>query len=417
MAKTIVIVGTLDTKGEEVKYIRELIEKRGHKTIVVDGGMLGKPLFQPDISREEVADAAGTNLKELLALGDDVKPVEVMAEGCSSIARQLYSEGKLDGIIAIGGIMGTSLGIGAMRKLPLWLPKLMLSAIGLTPFSPVFGPEMRSRDLTLMPTVADLSGVDDVTKTILQNAAGAIAGMVETHEKKKPSERPLVAIITFGTVVCKQSLWAKPLLQQKGYDVVVFEPVETALEDLVDQGVIAGTLDFVAGFSFVNELVYSGERKPTPMRFGAGIRRGIPQVFSSGLAEVIAWSESLGPLPPRFKNRELYRRTTTAIDIRASEEEMAAAGEMMAQKLNEMTGPTAMLIPTRGFSEWDRPGRMFYSPEGRKAFAEALKGLIEPKVEVIELDMHINDPEFSERAVAILDDMMRGKAKAPGASA
>ncbi len=410
MAKTIVIVGTLDTKGEESKYVKELIERRGHKTIIIDNGMLGEPLFQPDISREEVAEAVGTNLKELLALGDIMKPVEVMAEGCSRIAQQLYSEGKLDGIIAIGGVTGTTLGLTAMKSLPLWLPKLMVSVIGFSPFSPVFGPEMRSSDVTIMPTVADLWGVDNVTKTILQNAAGSISGMVETHEKKGPSERPLISIITFGTMVCKQAVLAKPLLEQKGYDVIVFEPVMgTTSEDFVDQGLIAGTLDFAAGFCFTN-AVCGGHHGP--MMFDAGIRRGVPQVFSTGLAEVISWVESLGPLPPRFKNRDIWRRTAagTAIsNTRASKEEMAAAGKAMAQKLNKMTGPTAMLIPTRGFSEWDRPGNMFYNPEGRKAFAEALKRHIEPKVKVIELDMHINDPEFSEQAVVLLDDMMKGK--------
>lgn len=412
MTKTIVIIGTLDTKGEVIKYVKELIERRGHKTIVVDGGMSGKPLFQPGISREEVAEAGGTSMKELLALDDKSKPVQVMADGCSRIAQQLYSEGKLDGIIAIGGIIGTTLGLTAMKRLPLWLPKLMVSVIGLSSFSPALAPEMRGNDVTIMPTVADLWGVDNITKTILENAAGAISGMVETHEKKGPSGRPLISIITFGSVVCTQALWAKPLLEQKGYDVIVFEPTVPALEHLVDEGLITGTLDFVAGFSIVNELFHGGSHKPAAMRFEAGKRRGIPQVFSPGLAEVIAWSESLGPLPQGFEGREVYRRVATDVCVRASDEEMATTGKIMAEKLNEMTGPTAILIPTRGFSEWDRPGNMFYSPEGRKEFAKALKRHIEPEVDVIELDMHINDPEFSEQAVETLCGMMRSELKA-----
>lgn len=408
MARTIVIVGTLDTKGEELRYVKELIERRGHKTVVIDGGILGEPLFQPDITREQVAEAAGKSLKELLALGEAAKPIEMMAKGCSEIAEGLYAEGKLDGIIAIGGIIGTTLGIAAMKRLPLWLPKLMVSAIGLSPFSPLLDPELRVKDLTVMPTVADFWGVDNITKTILQNASGAIAGMVETHEKTGPSQRPLIDIITFGTVVCKQALWAKPLLEQKGYDVIVFEAPENASEELVDQGLMRGTLDFVAGYLFINELC-GGAPRPGPMRFEARIKRGIPQVFSPGLAEVITWSEALGPLPQRFENREIYRHGAMGICIKASEEEMAAAGVMMAQKLNEMTGPTAMLIPTRGFSEWDKQGHMWYNPEGRKAFIEGLKKHIGPKVKVVELDMHINDREFAEQAVTIFDEMMRGK--------
>jgi len=375
---------------------------------VIDGGILGAPLFQPDITREQVAEAAGESLKELLALGEAAKPIEVMAKGCSEIAEGLYAEGKLDGIIAIGGILGTTLGIAAMKRLPLWLPKLMVSAIGFSPFSPLLDPELRVKDLTVMPTVADFSGLDNITKTILQNASGAIAGMVETHEKTGPSQRPLIDIITFGTVVCKQALWAKPLLEQKGYDVMVFEAPENASEELVDQGLMRGTLDFVAGYMFINELC-GGAGNPGPMRFEARIKRGIPQVFSPGVAEVITWSEALGPLPQRFENREIYRHGAMSICIKASEEEMAAAGVMMAQKLNEMTGPTAMLIPTRGFSEWDKQGHMWYNPEGRKAFIEGLKKHIGPKVKVVELDMHINDREFAEQAVTIFDEMMRDK--------
>ena len=378
---------------------------------MIDGGILGAPLFQPDITREQVAEAAGESLKELLALGEAAKPIEVMAKGCSEIAEGLYAEGKLDGIIAIGGILGTTLGIAAMKRLPLWLPKLMVSAIGFSPFSPLLDPELRVKDLTVMPTVADFSGLDNITKTILQNASGAIAGMVETHEKTGPSQRPLIDIITFGTVVCKQALWAKPLLEQKGYDVIVFEAPENASEELVDQGLMRGTLDFVAGYMFINELC-GGAGNPGPMRFEARIKRGIPQVFSPGVAEVITWSEALGPLPQRFENREIYRHGAMSICIKASEEEMAAAGVMMAQKLNEMTGPTAMLIPTRGFSEWDKRGHMWYNPEGRKAFIEGLKKHIGPKVKVVELDMHINDREFAEQAVTIFDEMMRGEYKA-----
>jgi uncharacterized protein (UPF0261 family) len=375
---------------------------------VIDGGILGEPLFQPDITREQVAAAAGKSLKELLALGEAAKPIEVMAKGCSEIAEGLYAEGKLDGIIAIGGILGTTLGIAAMQRLPLWLPKLMVSAIGLSPFSPLLDPELGVKDLTVMPTVADFCGIDNITKTILQNASGAIAGMVETHEKTGPSQRPLIDIITFGTVVCKQALWAKPLLEQKGYDVMVFEAPENASEELVDQGLMRGTLDFVAGYMFINELC-GGAYSPGPMRFEARIKRGIPQVFAPGVGGVITWSEALGPLPQRFANREIYRHGAMSICIRASEEEMAAAGVMMAHKLNEMTGPTAMLIPTRGFSEWDKQGHMWYNPEGRKAFIEGLKKHIGSKVKVVELDMHINDREFAEQAVTIFDEMMRGK--------
>ncbi len=412
MAKTIVIVGTLDTKGEEIKYVKELIERRGHKTITIDGGVLGAPFFLPDISNEEVAQAAGMGLEEIIALGSEGKAVEVMGKGASQIVQRLFSEDKLDGIISIGGTMGTTLGITAMKELPMWLPKIMVSVVG---FSRLFDPRLVSKDLIIIPTVVDLWGCDEITRAILENAAGAIAGMVETREKRGISEKPVIGITTMGTAILRYASWAKPLLEQKGYNVAMFTGYGTAFEEFAERGFFAGTLDFTACFELLNRIA-GGIMAAGSNRFEALRKRDIAQVFAPALVEAIGWSGSLESIPPKFEGRKMRQHNIFATEIKASREEMIATAENMAEELSKMTGPTAMMIPTRGVSEQDRLGDLFYDPEGREAFIEAFKKSADARVHVMELDLHLNDPEFAEQAVAILDDMMKGQIKAPGAS-
>lgn len=403
MAKTIVLIGTLDTKGEELKYIKELIERREHRTIAIDGGMMGEPFFPPEISREEVARAAGMSLEEIIALGGEGKAMEVMAQGASKIVQGLYTEGRLDGIVAVGGSMGTTLGTLAMKGLPTWLPKLMVSVPA---FSDFFDPAMMSKDLVLMPTVVDLWGLDDITKVVLENAAGAIAGMVETRKSKVISGKPVIGITTVGTAGLKYVLWAKPHLEGKGYNVAVFPGYGTTFEELIERGVIVGTLDFMACLQLNNTLAGTINRAG-PKRFEAGRKRGIPQVFAPAFVELFSWSGSVESLPGQFQGRKTHKHNIFAGCIKASTEEMVTGGEMMARELSQMTGPTAMMIPTQGFSALDKPGAEFYDPEGRKEFIDAFKRNVGSNVQVVEFDLHINDPQFAEEAVTILEDMMK----------
>ncbi len=403
MAKTIVIVGTLDTKGEELKYIKELVERRGHTTIVIDGGVLGEPFFQADISREQVAHASGMNLNEVATLSDERKAMTAMGEGVARMVRDLHSEGKIDGIIGIGGLTGTQVVTLAMHELPTWFPKLLLSTVA---FAPFFRTEALPKDVTVMPTVIDPWGLNEVTKMVLNNAAGAIAGMVE---ERRPIQmgKPLIGITTFGTVVCKHPLWAKPLLERKGYEIIVLEPLGSTFEEIIERGLIAGALDFIAGSLILNEIC-NGLVRPGPHRFNIG-KRGIPLVFAPAVADIFGWSGLLNSLPKKLKGRKSRQHDAFIRGVKARPEEMAETGRLLAQKLNVMKAPTAMLIPLRGFSEWDRPGGIFHNPEGRQAFIESFKNHIEAKVKTVELDLHVNDPEFSEQAVAILDNMMKGK--------
>jgi uncharacterized protein (UPF0261 family) len=403
MTKTIVIVGTLDTKGEEVKYIQELIAKRGHRTIVIDPSVLGEAPFVPDITRDQVAEAAKTSLKEVIALGEEGKAMAVMAEGTAKVAQELYSSGDLDGIIALGGSMGTSLAMPLMNALPLLTPKLLVSTVAFSPMIPL---DVVSKDLTVMPTVVDIWGLNRITKRVLQSAAGAIAGMVEEQEKEEVAQKPLIGVTTLGTSGMRYVLWAKPLLEQKGYEVAVFHTNGIGgktFEDFVEQGLLAGALDL--SLAELGNYLCGGH--PAVDRLEAIGKRALPQVVAPGAVNWFSWFGSLETLPAEYRDRKMYMHNPLVMEVKTSKEEMAVMGEVMARKLNRALGPTVVLIPTRGFSSRDEPGAPFSDPEARKALIGALKRNIESKIEVIELDVHLNDPAFAQEAVSILDGMMR----------
>jgi uncharacterized protein (UPF0261 family) len=410
MAKTVVIIATLDTKGEETRYIKELIEKRGHKTIVIDTSMLGEASFPPDISRDEVAEAAGTRMKEIIALANEAKANAVMAEGASKIVQELHSSQRLDGIISAGGTMGTSLGISVMKALPLGVPKLMVSTVACTP---LITPEMVSKDLTLMQLTVDIWGRDRMTERILKKAAGAIVGMVEAYEEETAPSKPLIGITTLGTAGLKYVWHIRPLLQQRGYEVAVFHAVGIGgqtFEQFIEQGLIAGALDLCA-HELINYLC-GGFCDAGAERMEAAGRKGIPQVVAPGVVGTISWRGSLSEtLPPRFRKRTMHQHNLLVGGVKASKREMAAVGKLMAEKLNKATGPTAVVIPSRGFDERDRPGSPFYEPQGRKAFIQALKENLKPEVKIVELDVHINDPQFATEVVAIFDELMQRQAE------
>jgi uncharacterized protein (UPF0261 family) len=406
VGKTIVVMGTLDTKGEEIRYVKGLIEARGHRTIVVDTGIIGEPLFPPDISHEEVARAAGRDLKEVATLGDEGKANMVMTEGASRIVQELHSSGKLDGIIAVGGSMGTSLGLSVMKDLPLGVPKLMVSTIAFTPF---ISPEVVSKDLTMMQSMADMWGLNRITEATLASAAGAISGMAEAYEAKEAPAKPLIGVTTLGTALLRYVLHAKPLLEQMGYEVAVFHSIGIggrAFEQLIEQGLIAGALDLCP-----RELtchLYRGPCDAGPNRLEAAGKRGIPQVVAPGGMDLMDLLGPLEALPARYRKRKsLHQHNLLISGVSANKSEMAAVGKVMAEKLNKATGPTALVIPVRGFHEFDRPGTAFYNPRSRRAFIETVKRHLESKVEVHELDAHINDPEFAAQAVAIFGDLMK----------
>ncbi len=401
MAKTIVIVGTLDTKAEEISYVKKLIEQKGHNTIIIDTSTLDQAPFDGDVTPEQVSRAASSNREQVIALGEG-EAISIMAKGAANIAKELHASGDMDGIIALGGSMGTTVGLAVMNALPLVMPKLMVSTVA---FTPTFQSDSISKDLTVMPTVTDLWGLNRITRRVLEHAAGAITGMVEAHQDEV-SSKPLVGVTTLGSAALKYAPHIKPLLEEKGYEVMIFHTNSVGgpvFEQFVEQGLLVGALDLsmLELMNFIHGTPWAANR------LEAVAKRHIPYVVAPGASNWLSWAGTEKELPLRLRGRKTHMHNPQAVEFKATKEEMATTGEIMARKLNKALGPTVVLIPTRGFSERDRPGAVFYDLEANEALIEALKNNLEPKIDVIELDTHIDDPEFAQAAVAILDGMMR----------
>ena len=300
MSKTVLVVGTLDTKGMEVGFVKEQIEQRGHKTILMDIGILGQPLCQADITRQEVVRASGMDLQEAIVAGDRQKAVAIMTEGARRKARGLYAAGQLDGVIAVGGGTALFMGTAIMRALPIGVPKLVLSSM-------VAGDVSRfvdGKDITLMQSVADIVGLNPVTRDILSRAAGAICGMTEASVGQAPAQ-PLIAVTDFGiTTPCAR--YASQELEEKGYETVVFHTVGsggTAMEELIARGLFVGVLDLTT-HEFIDHLTGGYYGNIGPERLGTAGQRGIPQVVGPGGLDCIAVVQE--KIPARFQGRKFY---------------------------------------------------------------------------------------------------------------
>ena len=400
--KRIVLVVTLDTKSAEAAYLKELINKRGHHTLVIDAGILGNPAFKPEISNEEVAQAAGSSIQEIKGLKSEGDAIACMVQGVSTILQNLCLNEKIDGIIAIGGTMGTSLGLGTMQPLPLNIPKLMLSSIA---FTSMVHPESVSIDQTMMQTVSDLWGLNCITKMALQRAAGAICGMVEEQEKWGIKDKQIIAITTLG--VHHYADRCRTLLEKEGFEPVVFHAMGTnACEKLIRQRYIYGLLD-LSIYELVNYVcggaIGGGEEKIT-----AACETGIPQVIAPGGLDFFTWAGNRDTLPPHLQKRRNHMHNPLVCLVQSTAEEKEEIARLLAKRLNQTKGAAVVLVPLRGFSSLDLAGMPFYTPGAPKIFAEILKKELKNRlVKVIEFDTHINDAAFAEKATALLLEKIR----------
>ena len=401
MAKTVAVLGALDTKGAEFAYLREQLVRAGVVPLVVDVGVIGEPAFAPDIGAAEVAAAGGADLAALRAANDRGAALAAMAAGAAVVLRRLYDEGRVAGAIGMGGSGGSSVIAAAMRALPVGVPKLLVSTLAAGDTRPYVG----TRDITLMPSVVDVAGLNRISRRIFANAAGAIAGMVGGEVAPSTEDRPLIAASMFGnTTPCVDR--ARAALEARGYEVLVFHATGTGgrtMESLIADGFIAGVLD-ITTTEWADE-VCGGVLSAGPERLDAAAMTGVPQVVVPGCIDMA----NFGPratVPERYADRVLYEWNPTVTLMRTTPEENARMGEIFAAKLNRATGPVAVLIPLKGFSMLDSPGERFWDPQADAAFIQALKANLRPGIAVEELDLNINDPAFADRAAALLLDML-----------
>ncbi len=401
---TVVLLGTLDTKGVEYEYLRKRVQASSCEVILVDVGIKGKPLTQPDVTREEVAKAVKADVAQLAAAGDRGVAVETMARGATAIVLDLFAQGRLHGMLGLGGSGGSALVTQAMRALPIGVPKLMVSTVASGDTRPYVG----AVDVSMMYSVVDIAGINRISERILTNAAAAIAGMVQAYAgfQSSPGVKPLVGATMFGvTTPCVTE--ARKYLEERGYEVLVFHATGTggrSMEALVNGGFIAGVLD-ITTTELADELV-GGVLSAGPDRLEATGNHGLPQVVSLGALDMV----NFGPLdtvPEKFHSRRLYKHNPTVTLMRTTPEECAELGRIIARKLNKARGPVALFIPLRGISMIGTQGEAFYDPIADRALVDTLKIELQSNVEVHELDMDINDPRFARAMARRLDELVR----------
>jgi uncharacterized protein (UPF0261 family) len=409
MTRTVVVVGTLDTKGPEFLYLKQRIESHGLHTVMVNTGVLGEPYFTPEVSADEVARAAATDLSSLRAQADRGQAMAAMCNGVAAIAGELLRQDRLDGVIGMGGGAGTTVCTSAMRALPVGIPKLMLSTIA----SGNVSHYVDIKDIVMMPSIVDISGMNGLLRRMISNAAAAISGMVNAEAIEEVHTRPMIAATMFGvTTPCVTR--ARELLEREGYEVLVFHCTGAggrSMEELIRSGFFRAVLD-VTTTELADELV-GGIRSAGPHRLEAAGEMGIPQVVSAGALDMV----NFGPpdtVPKRLKGRLLYRHNPTATLLRTNVEENLRLGEMVADKLNRATGSTRFVMPLRGVSAIDREGQPFWDSAADRAFLETLTGSLSENVELTKIDAHINDPEFADTCVRLLLELVHREEERSG---
>lgn len=402
----VVLVGTLDTKGHELAYVRELLADQGLETLVIDAGSAGPPVFTPDIDRAEVFRHAGTTAEAVRASGDRGEAVAAAARGVAALAVSLSARLRIDGILAVGGSAGTVIGTAAMRALPFGMPKVMVSTLASGQTRPYVG----GSDIMMVHPVADVAGLNRLTRVALANAAFALSGMVKRPRRDSVvvSDRPLVAATMFGvTTPCVDR--ARRTLEADGAEVVVFHATGVggqSMEGLVRDGQVAGVLDLTTT-ELADELV-GGILSAGPDRLKAAVSKGIPQVVSVGALDMV----NFGPretVPERFAGRTLHVHNPSVTLMRTTPDENAALGARIASALRFATAPTVVLIPERGVSALDRPGQPFHDPEADQALFRAIaSGLADSShVRVESRDEHINDASFADTAAQTLARLLK----------
>ncbi len=405
--KQIVVLATLDTKGDEARFLREQIEASGDSAVVIDTGVTGAPAAKADVAREQVAAAGGTPLQVLLQNPDREIAAPVMADGATKIVCDLLERGEIHAIIGLGGTQGTTLCTKVMRALPYGFPKIMVSTMA----SGDVSRWVDIKDITMMFSVADILGLNPLTRKILANAAGAACGAANSPVTLDTRGKPLVAVTTVG-ITTLGAMKAIAVLEAAGYETITFHAIGAggrAMEQLMREGVINAVLDYST--IEVSNQMYDALLAADDDRLTTAGRLGLPQVLCPGAIEVLVF----GPpdtVPARYKGRTLIRHSPQITDLRLNKEEMIRVAEEVAARLRHTRSDAVFMIPTAGYDSYAVKGKGFYDPDADRAFADALKAALPANIKVIERNTHIDDPAFAAEAAGELIRLIQSKRKA-----
>lgn len=396
-AKTIAVLGTLDSKGEEHAFVADIIREKGHIPLLIDVGTGSEPTVQPDITRFDVAAAGGIDLQAMIDRQDRGECVVAMSEAAPILVARLAAEGKIDGILSLGGGGGTALGSGAMRGLPVGFPKVMVSTLASGNTAHYVG----SKDITMIPSIVDVAGLNRISRTIFTRAVGAICGMVETEPAQISGERPLVAASMFGnTTECVDA--ARAIVEAAGYEVLVFHATGTGgktMETLIEDGLISGVLD-ITTTEWADELV-GATLSAGPTRLEAAGKANIPAIVTPGCLDMANFG-ARETVPEEYDGRNFYIHNPQVTLMRTTPEECAELGKILAEKVNAYKGPVTVLIPKKAISIISAEGQPFYDPTADEALFAAIEENLADHVPLVVVDAEINSPAFSSACAEAL---------------
>ncbi len=402
---TIAVLGTLDSKGPEHAFIAEAIRARGHEVLLINTGSLEAPSIQPDVSAQEVAAASGEDWEGILSQKDRGASVGLMSRAAAAYVVALEQQGRIQGILSLGGGGGSAISTAAMRALPIGFPKLMVSTLASGNTAHYVG----TKDITMMPAIVDVSGINRISRTIFENAAGAICGMVEAAAaravQKTSADRPLIVASMFGnTTACVDQ--AKRLLEQSGYEVLVFAATGTGgrtMESLIESGMVTAVLD-ITTTEWADELA-GGVLSAGPTRLDAAAKADVPCIITPGCLDMVNFGEP-DTVPAKYAGRTFYQHNPQVTLMRTTAEECTELGRILAEKANACTAPVTVLLPKRAISIISAEGKAFHDPGADEALFTAIKTNLREGVLLKEMDVEINDPAFAAAcATALLENI------------
>lgn len=399
MGKTILVIGTYDTKNDELSYLTGKIARQGGQTLTMDVSVLGDPAEPTDLSKHDVAAAADSSIQAAIDSGDENTAMQIMARGAAALTARLYGEGRIDGMIALGGTMGTDLALDCAQALPIGVPKFVVSTVS---FSPLIPADRLSPDIQMILWAGGLYGLNSVCKSSLSQAAGAVVGAANAVEPPR-REKPVIGMTSLGSSCLRYMKLLKDPLEARGFEVAVFHATGMggmAFEKLADQGYFAAVMDFALpelGNLMVGSVVNSG-----PDRLTNAGKRGIPQMVAPGCTDLIdlaGWQE----IPDKYKDRAFHAHNRLIKSSALTGAERRDLVRDILARLETATGPVQVVLPTRGIEEWDQPGEPAHDPEALAEMVDEFRVSVRAPVQLTQVDCHINDPGFAEAALAILD--------------
>ena len=400
--KTILVVGTYDTKNDELEYMVARIEAMGGGSLTMDVSVLGEPEKPTDISKHDVAEAAGHTIQSVIDSGDENSAMQIMTNGACALTKTKFAAGEFDGVVILGGTMGTDLALDVCAALPIGVPKYVVSTVS---FSPLIPPERLTADIQMILWAGGLYGLNSLCKSSLSQAAGAVLGAARAVEPPN-GKKPIIGMTALGTSCLRYQKILKPELEKRGFEVAVFHATGMggmAFESIASEAGFVCVMDFALA-ELGNLLAGSVANGGADRLLNAG-KAGVPQIVAPGCLDLIdfaGWQE----IPERFQDRPFHAHNRLIKSAGLNGSERRETAQEMAKRLSQSKAPVHVLMPNKGIEEWDREGGDTYDPEAFAEFLDEMRKAFSEPVQYQELDCHINDEEFANAALAVLDNWM-----------